>query len=320
MRRRHILVSFVILTYMSASARLGSAGFADDQSPDLEAPLTAPVAAIPAPKPAQTSPAPNASPARNPQLPTSRANREIMSTPRRSAVLAVPGLDGNIPAQRRLNVPNFERVAPERSPVLAAPLDLKESDDSSNLPLELEPETPRSYGNHGASSAITEPTPIDSLDAAPRPRTGAPPSSRRASTDTRTSNLSRNSSVKITDPQPRRGFFGLFRPQPPRRETAPIERRSPASRDPEIGRDDGVIAVEPARSDPATDDSLKRRIERQARAIGGDRLRTLDVKVKGKRVSIRASANRFWQRRGLRNDLQTLQALAGLQSQVEVVP
>ncbi len=320
MRSRHILVSFIIITGAIVSARLASASSTDDQSPDLEAPIAAPVVAIPAPNPAESSATPKASPARNPQSPISRPNREIGSTPRRSAVLAVPGLDGNIPPPRRLSVPNFERVTPERAPGLAAPLDLNETDDSSNLPLELETERPGSRGNLDPSRTFTEPTSRNSNDPTPRTRTGAPSTTRRASTDPRASNLSRNSSVKVTDPPPRRGFFGLFRPLPPRREPAAIERRPSVVSDPVIDHDDGVIAVEPARPDPATDDALKRRIERQARAIGGDRLRTLDVKVKGKRVLIRATANRFWQRRGLRNDLQTLQALAGLQSQVDVVP
>lgn len=316
MRSRQILVSLIIIAGAIVSARLSSAAFADDQAPELEAPISspAPIAAIPPPNPA-------ASASRNPQAPISRSNREAGSAPRRSAVLAVPGLDGNIPAPRRLPVAGFERVAPARSPELSAPLDLKDADESSNLPLELETERPGYGGNLDPSRSFTNPSsPRNSNDPAPRNRTGAPSQTRPRSTDPRATNLSRNSSVKVTDPPPRRGFFGFFRPQPPIRDASPIERRPSVVSDPVIDRNDGVIAVEPPRSDPATDDALKRRIERQARAIGGDRLRTLDVKVKGKRVLIRATANRFWQRRSLRNDLQTLQALAGLQSQVEVVP
>jgi hypothetical protein len=320
MRSRQILVSLIIIAGAIVSARLGSAVSADDQAPELEAPISspAPVASIPPPSPASSS---AASASRNPQAPMSRSNREAASASRPSAVLAVPGLDGNIPAPRRLPVPSFERVAPARSPELSAPLDLKDADESSNLPLELETDRPGYGGNLDPSRSFTNPSsPRNSNDPAPRNRTGAPSQTRPRSTDPRASNLSRNSSVKVTDPPPRRGFFGFFRPQPPVRDASPIDRRPSVVSDPVIDRNDGVIAVEPPRSDPATDDALKRRIERQARAIGGDRLRTLDVKVKGKRVLIRATANRFWQRRSLRNDLQTLQALAGLQSQVEVVP
>ncbi len=320
MRSRHILESCIIITGAIVSARLGSAAFADDQAPELEAPISspAPAASIPPPNPAATS---AASASRNPQAPMSRSNREAASAPRRSAVLAVPGLDGNIPAPRRLPVAGFERIAPDRSPELSPPLDLKEADESSNLPLELETDPPGYGGNRDPSRSFTNPSaPRNSNDRAPRNRTGEASPTRRSSSDARATNLSRNSSVKVTDPPPRRGFFGFFRPQPPVRDASPIDRRPSAVSDPVIDRNDGVIAVEPPRSDPATDDALKRRIERQARAIGGDRIRTLDVKVKGKRVLIRATANRFWQRRGLRNDLQTLQALAGLQSQVEVVP
>jgi hypothetical protein len=78
------------------------------------------------------------------------------------------------------------------------------------------------------------------------------------------------------------------------------------------------VTVEP-RSDPAADAALKRRIERQIRDSVGGRIRSYEVRVINRDVLIRAKAARFWQRRGVRHSLESLPALSGFHSRVEMV-
>jgi hypothetical protein len=88
-----------------------------------------------------------------------------------------------------------------------------------------------------------------------------------------------------------------------------------------MGRNTGAvgddITVEP-NTDPAADAALKRRLEYQIRTAYGDHLKTLEVRVVGRNVSIHARALRFWQRRGLRRSLESLPSLAGLRKTIEV--
>jgi hypothetical protein len=96
-----------------------------------------------------------------------------------------------------------------------------------------------------------------------------------------------------------------------------FELPSPPPRPREQPRPDSAISVEP-RSDPAADAALKRRLERQVREIGGDRLRSLEVRVVNRNVAIRARANHFWQRRGLRRSIESLPGLSGYRTSIDV--
>jgi hypothetical protein len=73
-----------------------------------------------------------------------------------------------------------------------------------------------------------------------------------------------------------------------------------------------------APSDPAADAALKRAIERQIEEKLGNRVRTFEVRVVGREVVVRATTNRFWQRRGVRSDLESLPALSGRRATVLV--
>jgi hypothetical protein len=73
-----------------------------------------------------------------------------------------------------------------------------------------------------------------------------------------------------------------------------------------------------AKSDPAADAELKRRIERQVREALGDRVRSVEVRVVGRNVAIRAEASRFWQRRGVRRTLESLPGLTGYRTTIDV--
>lgn len=147
-----------------------------------------------------------------------------------------------------------------------------------------------------------EPMPADGID----PLAEAERQGRRPTQGAQGGNGARDLNSEDAPP---RGFFERFtgrQPQSPRRQAGPAG-----------GSRDGVISVEP-RTDPAADAELKRRIEKQLRSAGGDRLRSMDVKVAGKKVVIKARANHFWQRRGLRRSIETIPALSGLKSQVDV--
>jgi hypothetical protein len=78
------------------------------------------------------------------------------------------------------------------------------------------------------------------------------------------------------------------------------------------------ILVEP-RSDPAADAAIKRRVEQQIARTLGSRVRTVEVRVNGRSVVIRARAARFWQRRGVRHSLETLPLPAGYRTRVEML-
>lgn len=78
------------------------------------------------------------------------------------------------------------------------------------------------------------------------------------------------------------------------------------------------IAVEP-RPDPAAAAIVKRRIEKQIQQSLGDRVRSVDVRVTGRNVLIRARAARFWQRRWVRRSLESLTIPSGYHPRVELI-
>jgi hypothetical protein len=78
------------------------------------------------------------------------------------------------------------------------------------------------------------------------------------------------------------------------------------------------ITVEP-RTDPATDAALKRRLEHQIHEAVGNRIRSVEVRVVGRDVAIRARTSRVWYHRNVRRTLEALPGLAGYHAKVEVV-
>jgi hypothetical protein len=67
-----------------------------------------------------------------------------------------------------------------------------------------------------------------------------------------------------------------------------------------------------------TDAALRKRVEKQIRDSVGPRLRSYEVQVVDRRVTVRARAARFWQRRSLRHAIESLPALSGTGARVEV--
>jgi hypothetical protein len=83
------------------------------------------------------------------------------------------------------------------------------------------------------------------------------------------------------------------------------------------GESRSTITVEP-RTDPAADAALKRRIEHQIQEALGDRIRSVEVRVVGRDVTIHAKTARFWQRRNVRRTLESLPGLSGYHATFEV--
>ena len=117
-------------------------------------------------------------------------------------------------------------------------------------------------------------------------------------------------------PRPRSGASMPVRTAPPTRRDRLWNRSTPAvaARD---RKPDATIAVVP-RSDPAADAAVQRRLEAQVRGVVGGLLRSLEVRVAGRDVAIRARVDRFWRRRGVRRAIEALPSLAGYRARVEV--
>ena len=80
----------------------------------------------------------------------------------------------------------------------------------------------------------------------------------------------------------------------------------------------GRSVAEDLREDAAEESSLKRRIERQAREAVGERARSIEVRVVGKNAVVQAHGVKFYQKRAVRKSLETIPALSGLRSTIEV--
>jgi hypothetical protein len=111
-------------------------------------------------------------------------------------------------------------------------------------------------------------------------------------------------------PAPRRGpgvlgrLFGLQPPPPPRERPRTDEPKAKRDSDPESGPDPDVVA--------------RRRIERQIRATLGDKVRSFEVQITGRNVVVSAQPSRFWLRRSVRRSLETLPALQGYRTRIEI--
>jgi hypothetical protein len=104
---------------------------------------------------------------------------------------------------------------------------------------------------------------------------------------------------------PRRRLFGRL--QPP-----------PLFRGRTTTRPEDSIDIEP-RSDPAADAALKRRLEDQIRDAAGSRLRTFEVRVVDRDITVNARVSRFWYRRAVKRTIETLPGLTGYRTHIDVV-
>lgn len=230
-------------------------------------------------------------PTPDPDLPAALPEIPLENRP----ILAVPGLSaarrpvGRAPVASAPPAPAITPPAgldplPDGPPPLVAPSDTMDPPGVRPAPLRAQP------ARRGGSLSL-EPVPADSLDPlkpAPRPRGGLD-----AGDD--------EPKARPVSPPPRRRLLGLF--------ARPTPGRPPG---------DEPIRVEP-RDDPAADAALKRRIETQVRRAVGDKTRAIDVRVVDRKIYIRAQVARFWQKRAVRRTLETLPALSGYKTVVDVV-
>ena len=112
-----------------------------------------------------------------------------------------------------------------------------------------------------------------------------------------------------TDPLPNRrpsGFLGRLLTPPTPYERKPLER--------------GGSEAEESSPDLAADAALKRRVEHQVREAVGDRVRSVEVRVSGRHVSISARPKRFWLRRGVHRVLEPPPRTRRISDDGRVVP
>jgi hypothetical protein len=200
-------------------------------------------------------------------------------------MLVIPGV--NAPKRVRTRgapLPTFEPAGPPPGgdgPTLVGPGGPAEfPPDGAARPINP---APAAMGDTLSLETISEPIP----DA---PKPGAAPAS--------------GASTRPASPAARRpsGLLGRFLP-------APFSA---------AGGNQSAITVEPS-TDPAAEAALKRRIERQTQETLGDRVRDVEVRIRGRDVSIRARATRFWQRRTVRRTLEGLPSLSGYRPTVEIL-
>ncbi len=109
------------------------------------------------------------------------------------------------------------------------------------------------------------------------------------------------------------------RPAPPRSSSTMLGRLlGPAGSRDEPAGPRSSITVEP-RSDPSAEAAAKKRIEKQVQQAVGDRVRSVEIRVSGRSVVIRAQAARFWLRRGVRRSLETMPLPSGYHARVEMI-
>ena len=233
------------------------------------------------------------------------------------AVLAIPGL----------TAPARPTAAPLPAPLPGAPASGSEGDGSPSLdapvgmktappgPTRTEVVPDARAGRSAGRPVITldEEGPDEIVGATPP----AGPSTRRTPSSPSTAKRIEPTPRATTTTPQRRRFFGLLPVPPAVARTA----STGVGPDPDraIARDDARPADKPAAGEAAERSALRARIEKQARLQVGERARNVEVEVDGRNATVRATGVKFYQKRAVRRSLETLPALAGLRSTIEVL-
>lgn len=280
MRRRTATLGSISLLVAASAFTAGG----EDDLPPLTSPLDI---TLPAETPA---PQPKAQPKSKPKT----------AAELRRPVLMVPGLPRPKP---RVVAPVAKAAEPvdsgEEMPQLEP---IAESLDEGLPPLD------------GPADAAMLPAPSESsIDTMPRledSSDGPPPLTLEAeSADAETTPgrpISKKAGTDTNDVRraPRRRLFGLLPPSRNRNEARTT--------------DGSKIEFDP-RSDPAADAALKRRVERVIRETAGPHVRSAEVSVVDRSIIIRARADRFYNRRAVKRQLESLPGLAGYNTRVDIV-
>ena len=294
------------------------------RTPIISTPLTVPLSA----QPASLLP-PSAS---SDLLPMTPVAPTPPVAPQSHAVLALPGVAarGQVRRPTLLPMPDFTSSVPAQStprePVAAEAGEVT-LDGPAEMPdrpiiLDRDQDPGRAVGSRGGLPvAIPEPVIEDQtrsssssgFDSSRSPSSGLrrnDPSLSGRSSGSRTSTLS---STPV--PTRRARFFGLFSPPlavPPVTLNPRSNSNSNSIRDLGTSRDDGD------NENVAAQAALKARIEKQARTYLGDRVRTVEVEVDQRNATVRARGVKFLQKRSVRKTIETLPALSGLRTTIEV--
>ncbi len=228
---------------------------------------------------------------------------ESTPMPRPGAVLVVPGITtprGGI--RSRPGISSSVAVTPRVD---------------EGLPPLVGPDEMREAGPIPSSSRAS------SRPAEPRSPTGRPPITLESVPEsTEPLNLKPGELSSEPSSPSRRGPLDFFRgaPAPPRRPGGFFGRlfAPPVVNDRPRDEESEAVKVEP-RTDPAADAALKRRVETQIGESLGGKLRSFEVRVVGRDVVILARPARFWQKRGVRNALDSLPSLIGYKARIEVI-
>ena len=281
--------ALVLSLALAGSASAGD----DDDGPELTRPSAMPGAApvVSAP-PVQDVPKPVAKPGRRAVL----AIPGLTSTPSRAAATTSPAESSSPSLDGPLEMPSGEATSRPAFAPLPAGRTGSPSEDSSTLDVDSIPEPIPSRSGSTTSRGSVESRRLDPLpDSTPaRPTPTPAPGPVQGS---------------------RRGrFFGFLPGQAPA-PGATLARnpaRSASSSAP------GLAEAGDAKAEPNQDANLRRRIEAQARAVVGDRTRSVEVRVVGKSAVIQARGVKFYQKRAVRKSLESLPAITGLRTTIEV--
>jgi hypothetical protein len=290
---------------------------ADDAPPPLTPPASTPTAVkapapLPAPTPTPTPPPPAARPENRPVLALPGVTAPISRSPRPAPVQTAPtlpppslapGADGGLaplemPALRR---PSADGPGPDLMPLpserfRSRVIESTPAGEGLLPPIELPPLTlPAGPGPSPAPPLGTIRRPgdrividdLDDLDPKDKDK-----------------DKSKDRDTPAQAPSRRPSFFGT--------------RLNPFAPRGGMGGSGSEVRAEP-RSDPAADAAIKRRVERQARDVVGDRAKGLDVKVVGRSITIQAHGVKLLQRRAVRRSLEAMPGLSGYRSNVELV-
>lgn len=293
------------------------------EAPPLEPPSLDPPATGRESKPAK--PRPVVTPPSRPQS----ENRPMLAIPGVTAPAARPMTAARPPATPPALLPmpldhpiSRSEPAPAGFP-LAGPTTSDRIDSSP--PRLVRPNVGRPSSSPVRSRPTTEPSPIgETIPLTIDPLDDEPPAPRGSSSRSPTSRMYDDRPARDEDdriaptPRPRRApglFSRLFGP-PPSPSPSPV---------PPPPRESTRTVEKPVRdressAELANDPDLitRRKIERQIAATLGERVRSVEVVVTGRNVEIRARVSRFWYRRSVRRSLETLPAIQGYRSRIEV--
>lgn len=236
-----------------------------------------------------------------------------------NAVLAVPGMGAPVSPRRNGLQPTASvarpTVVPEPAPAtqpdsggeptLNGPLEMPDMTALPRRPGTVEPDD-AADPMPGRPAIIPEPIIEEQLPTGPT-RSG------RSSRERAADRPPVQASAPTVTPVPRRGrFFGLF-PAPLAVPPSTLVGRSAANSKASARAAD---EVDPKAS--AAQAALKSRIEKQARSYLGDRARSIEVQVDQRDAIVRARGVSLFQKRAVRRTIESLPALCGLRTTIEV--